>query len=312
MSAMTDVVSVDPWVWAVFLGFIAALLAVDLVGFHREAHVVETREAAVWSAIWIALGTSFTFVVWAWMGPAAAGEYIAGYLIEKSLSVDNIFVFALIFSYFSLPAQFQHRVLFWGIFTALVFRGVFIAGGAALLDRFEWMIFVFGGFLVVTGVRMALSKHADVHPEHNPVLRLVRRMLPMTTDYRGQSFFVKEAGRRFATPLVAVLVVVETSDVIFAIDSIPAIFAVTRNTFLVFSSNAFAILGLRALFFLLSGMMRRFAYLNVGLAIVLVFVGVKMLIAEWYHIPIWTSLVFIAVTLTVTIAASWRRRLPVE
>ena len=242
-----------------------------------------------------------------WQGPDAGGEYLAGYLIEKSLSIDNIFVFALIFGYFSVPAAYQHRVLFWGVFGALVLRAVFIAAGATLLEQFHWTIYVFGAFLVFTGIRMALQRDDHVDPGKNPVLRAFRRVVPVTPDYRGQRFTVREAGRRLATPLLAVLVVVETTDVIFAVDSIPAIFAVTSDTFLVFTSNAFAILGLRALYFLLAGMMERFTYLKMGLAAVLVFVGAKMLIADVYHVPIWASLAVIAGCIGASIGVSLRR-----
>ena len=280
-------------VWAAFIAFIVAMLLVDLFVLHRDAHEVKLKEAALWSVVWVALGLAFGALVWAWKGPDAGGEYLAGYLIERALSIDNIFVFALIFSYFGVPAAYQHRVLFWGIFGALVFRAVFIGAGAALLDQFQWMIYVFGGFLVLTGVKMFRRQHAEVDPARNPLLRLLRRVMPITDDYRGQKLVVREAGRRLATPLLAVLVVIETSDILFAVDSIPAIFAVTTDSFLVFSSNAFAILGLRAMYFLLAGMMDRFVHLNAGLAAVLVFVGVKMLATDAYHMPIWASLVVI-------------------
>jgi tellurite resistance protein TerC len=281
-------------VWAAFVAFIVAMLLVDLFVLHRNAHEVGLREAALWSVVWVALGLAFGAVVWAWKGPDAGGEYLAGYLIERALSIDNIFVFALIFTYFGVPAAYQHRVLFWGIFGALVFRAVFIGAGAALLDQFHWMIYVFGGFLVLTGIKMLRRQHAEVDPAGNPVLRLLRRVMPITDGYRGQKLVVREAGRRLATPLLAVLVVIETSDILFAVDSIPAIFAVTRDSFLVFSSNAFAILGLRAMYFLLAGMIGRFVHLNAGLAAVLVFVGAKMLLADVYHLPIWASLAVIA------------------
>ncbi len=289
------------------------MLTLDLLVFHRSAHEVSMKEAAAWSAVWIAMGLGFGGLVFAWAGPTASGEYLAGYLIEKSLSVDNIFVFALIFSYFAVPAAYQHRVLFLGIAGALVFRAMFIASGAALLDRFAWMIYVFGAFLVLTGIKMARHRGVEVHPEHNPVLRLVRRVVPMTSDYRGQRFFVRELGRRLATPMLAVLIVVETTDIMFAVDSIPAIFAVTREPFLVFTSNAFAILGLRALYFLLAGLMGRIVHLKRGLAVVLVFVGVKMMASDVYHLPVWLSLVVIAMILAVTTVLSLRARpLPIH
>jgi tellurite resistance protein TerC len=244
--------------------------------------------------------------VYFWLGAQAGGEYLAGYLIEKSLSVDNIFVFALIFTYFGVPSKYQHRVLFWGILGALVFRALFIAGGAALLERFHFTIYIFGAFLVLTGIRMALHRDEEMHPEKNPVLGLFRRVVPMTSRYHGQKFTVLEAGKRVATPLMAVLVLIETSDILFAVDSIPAIFAITDDPFIVFTSNAFAILGLRALYFMLAGMINRFIYLKIGLAVVLVYVGVKMLVSSWIHIPIWASLAFIALAITVSIVASLR------
>ncbi len=289
------------------------MLTLDLLVFHRSPHEVGMKEAAAWSAVWISMGLGFAGLIFAWAGPTASGEYLAGYLIEKSLSVDNIFVFALLFSYFAVPAAYQHRVLFLGIVGALVFRAMFIASGAALLDRFAWMVYVFGAFLVLTGIKMARHREVEVHPEHNPVLRLVRRAMPMTSDYRGQRFFTRELGRRLATPMLAVLIVVETTDIMFAVDSIPAIFAVTREPFLVFTSNAFAILGLRALYFLLAGLMGRIVHLKRGLAVVLAFVGVKMMTGDLYHIPVWLSLTVIAMILAVTTVLSMRPRpLPVD
>jgi tellurite resistance protein TerC len=296
--------AVDPWVWVAFVGFIVGLLVLDLIVFHRQAHAVSLREATAWSVVWVALGLAFGGLVWAWQGGTAAGEYLAGYLIEKSLSVDNIFVFALIFAYFAVPAAYQHRVLFWGVFGAIVFRAVFIAAGAALLSTFHWILYLFGAFLVLTGVKMARHHDEAVHPERNPALRLLGRLLPITPAYHGARLLVRHEGRLWATPLLAVLVVVETTDVIFAVDSIPAIFAVTRDPFLVFTSNAFAILGLRALYFLLAGMMSHFVYLKVGLGALLVFVGGKMLLSDVYHVPIWASLLVIAAILTTAVLAS--------
>ncbi|MGH2539457.1 MAG: TerC family protein [Actinomycetota bacterium] len=294
------------WAWVGFLGLISFLLALDLFVFHREAHDVSFGEATRFSILWISLGLAFGGVVSLWMGTEAGGEYLAGYLIEKSLSVDNIFVFALIFTYFGVPQKYQHRVLFWGIFGALVFRAMFIASGAALLDRFHFTIYVFGAFLVLTGIRMALHRDEEVHPERNPVLKVFRRVVPMTPEYHGQRFSVVDAGRRVATPLLAVLVLIETSDIVFAVDSIPAIFAVTDDPFIVFTSNAFAILGLRALYFMLAGMIHRFVHLRIGLAFVLAFVGIKMLVSSVYHIPIWLSLAVIALAIAVSIVASLR------
>jgi tellurite resistance protein TerC len=294
------------WAWAATVAVILGMLALDLLVFHRHAHEVTMREAAATSAVWITLGLTFAGVVaWAW-GPTAAGEYLAGYLIEKSLSVDNIFVFALLLSYFAVPVVNQHRVLFWGVLGALVFRAIFIFAGATLLETFSWTIYVFGAFLVVTGIKMARHDGGEVHPDRNPVLRALRRIVPLTPEYHGQRFFVKDGLKRFATPMLAVLVAIETTDILFAVDSIPAIFAVTDEPFLVFTSNAFAILGLRALYFLLAGMMSRFVYLKLGLAAVLVFVGGKMLLSDVYHLPVWASLVAIAAVLTTSVLASLR------
>jgi tellurite resistance protein TerC len=297
-------VSVNPGIWIGFVALILALLSVDLFVFHREAREISMREGLVTVGIWVSLGLAFTFVVWALLGPTAAGEYIAGYLIEYSLSVDNVFVFVILLTYFVVPPEYQHRVLFWGIIGALVSRAAFIVAGAALLEAFHFMTYVFGGFLVFTGVRMARQEELEVNPERSITLRVVRRFVPMTEGYRGEKFFVREDGRRLATQLFAVLLVVDATDIVFAVDSIPAIFAVTRHAFIVFSSNAFAILGLRALYFVLAGMMRRFRYLQIGLAIVLGFVGVKMLLADVYEIPIWASLVFIVVTLSTAVLSS--------
>jgi tellurite resistance protein TerC len=301
-------VMVEWWVWALFVGFVAAMLAVDLFVLHREAHVVAAKEAAIWSGVWVALGLGFGAALWVWQGAEPAGEYLAGYLIEKSLSVDNVFVFSMIFTYFAVPAAYQHRVLFWGVFGALVLRAVFILAGAALLEAFHWVIYLFGALLVFTGIKMFRRQEMELNPAENPVLRLVRRFVPLTPVYHGQHLFVREAGRRVATPLFAVLVLIETTDVVFAVDSIPAIFAVTRDPFLVFTSNAFAILGLRALYFLLADLAGRFVHLRTGLAAILVLVGVKMLLTDIYKVPIWLSLLGIATILAVAIAASLRAR----
>ncbi|MGH9288199.1 MAG: TerC family protein [Acidimicrobiales bacterium] len=296
------------WVWGALVAAIAVMLVVDLLLVHRTAHVITFKEAAIESAVWISLGIAFTAVIASWQGGQAAGEYISGFLIEKSLSVDNVFVWAVIFSYFAVPREFQFRVLFWGVFGALVLRFAFIFAGVALLEQFEWLLFVFGAFLLVTAFRML--RHGDedeVHPEQNPVLRVVRRVIPSTTEYNGQHLFVKHGRKLLATPLLAVLIVIETSDVVFAVDSIPAILAVSREQFIVFSSNAFAILGLRALYFLLADLRDRFRYLQQGLAVILAFVGVKMIIAEWYHIDTFVSLGVIAVVLAVSIWLSMRK-----
>ena len=302
----------DPQVflWVALAVLILGMLALDLFVFHRDAHEVSLREAALFSGIWIGMGLAFGGLVFAFLGAQAGGEYLAGYVIEKSLSIDNVFVFAMIFGYFAVPAKYQHRLLFWGVFGAIVFRAIFIAAGAALLDAFHWMIYGFGILLLLTGWRM--WTHRNEHTldlDKNRILRLVRRLVPMTPEYRGQRFFVREAGKWIATPLFAVLVVIESSDIMFAIDSIPAIFAVTDDAFIVFASNAFAILGLRSLYFLLAGMLDRFTYLKAGLAALLVFAGVKILLTDVYKMPVWLSLGIIVAILAVSVGASlWANR----
>jgi tellurite resistance protein TerC len=298
------------WLWVGFNVFVLAMLAVDLFVFNREAHEIRTGEAAMWSVLWITLALAFNVGIYFYLGREPALEFLTGYLIEKALSVDNIFIFVLIFSYFAVPAKYQHRTLFWGVLGALVMRGALIGVGAYLISRFHWVIYIFGGFLVITGIRLATRKEHGIEPEANPVLRAVRRVLPVTTSYHGQKFFVREevgeAGmtRRVATPLFLVLVMVETTDLIFALDSIPAIFAGTQDAFIVYSSNVFAILGLRALYFLLAGVMEKFHYLKLGLAVVLVFVGVKMLLSSVWPIPIALSLGIIAGVLALAVVAS--------
>lgn len=297
--------TVPLWAWVAVLAVILAMLALDLLA-HRRAHVVSVKEAAAWSAVWVSLGVAFGAVVWWAYGAQAGGEYFAGYLIEKSLAVDNVFVFALIFSYFAVPREYQHRVLFYGVLGALVFRAVFIAGGVVLIEQFAWILYVFGAFLVYTGWKMFTHRHDAIDPSRNPVLRLVRAKIPSTDEYHGQKFWVKKAGTWVATPLFTVLVLVEVTDIIFAVDSIPAIFAVTREPFLVFTSNAFAILGLRAMYFLLADLIHRFIYLKAGLAAILVFVGVKMLLLDVWKVPIWLSLTVIATSITIAVVASLR------
>ena len=297
---------VPAWVWGALLATLVTMLVADLLLVHRTAHVITFREAAIESAVWIAIGLSFTFVMLWWQGGGAAGEYLSGYLIEKSLSIDNVFVWAVIFSYFGVPREFQFRVLFWGIFGALVLRAIFIFAGVALIESFEWILYVFGAFLVYTAVKIARHGDAEVHPEKNPALKIVRKLVPSTDEYDGQKMFTRRSGVRLATPLFAVLILIETTDVVFAVDSIPAILAVSREEFIVFASNAFAILGLRALYFCLAGMAGRFRYLNIGLGVVLGFVGIKMLITELYHFPTWLSLVVITLALTVAVVASLR------
>jgi tellurite resistance protein TerC len=306
---MGAVVSADLTLWILLFAIIGTFLALDLFVFHRDAHAVSFREATAWSIVWISLGLAFGGLVWIWLGPTAGGEYLAGYAIEKSLSMDNVFLFAMIFGYFLVPAKYQHRLLFYGVLGAIVFRAIFILAGTALLDAFHFTIYIFGAILLITGWKMARSKGHGVDPERNPVLRLMRRVIPIGKEYDGQRFFSVENGRRIATPLFAVLVVVETSDILFAIDSIPAIFAITTDPFIVFSSNAFAILGLRSLYFMLAGMIDRFAYLKLGLSALLVFAGIKIIISDVYKMPVFVSLAVIVGILGVTIAYSlWKTR----
>lgn len=297
---------VHQWIWWGFIAFIILLLIVDLKLVMREPHKITTREAAIYSAVWITLGVLFTAVIWIWMGAPSASQYITAYLVEKSLSVDNVFLWAVLFSYFRVPSEYQHRVLFWGIFGALVMRAAFIFGGIALLESVHWIIYVFGAILLFTSYRLYKSADEDEDPSDNPAIRFTKKFLPQTDHYHQERFIVKENGRTLATPLLAVLIVVELSDVIFAVDSIPAVLAVTQNKFIVFSSNAFAILGLRALYFLLADLKDRFVYLNQGLAIILAFVGLKFITSDFFHIPTFISLLIIAIVLTVTVVLSVR------
>jgi tellurite resistance protein TerC len=298
------------WAWLGFTGLIAALLVLDLAVMARRSREISFRQATLMSAFWIIVALLFGVVVLVVAGAERGGEYFAGYIVEKSLSVDNVFVFALIFSYFAVPTHYQYRVLFWGIVGALVLRGIFVLIGAQLLERYDWMVYVFGVFLIYTGIRMAFHRDAEVHPERNPVLRAVRRLIPMTRDFKDENFFTRHSGKIYATPLFAVIVVVATTDVVFAVDSIPAVFAITSSAFIVWSANAFAVLGLRPLYFMLAGMMERFVYLQAGLAVVLVFVGAKFIISDLFgKVPIWVSLPFIATVVTVSILASlWKTR----
>lgn len=295
------------WGWLALGGLVLVLLMVDLLLFGRAGVEISLTSAVVWSIIWMILGTAMAFVLWGLSGPTAGQEYFAGFLIEKSLSLDNLFVFAMIFAYFGVPYASQRRALFWGIVVAVVLRGIFIAGGAALLDLFSGMIYVFGAFLVITGIRMATHTSAEIHPERNLVLRGLKRIIPMTNNFDGTKFLSREGARRVATPLMGAFVLVAAFDVLFAVDSIPAIFAVTDDTFIVAAANAFSLLGMSALYFTLAGMMQRFMYLNVGLAIVLVFVGAKMLLSDLYHAPAFLAPAVIAVVLGATIWISLRR-----
>lgn len=290
--------------WIFFNLFLVGMLALDLGVFHRKAKVISPREALMWSGIWIAVAMVFAVFVFVSRGSQAGTEFLTGYMIEKSLSIDNVFVFVLIFSYFKVPAMYQYRILFWGVVGALVMRGVLIATGAALLSNFHWIIFIFGGFLVISGIRMAFHDESKSDPTRNPVVRLFKRFVPTTDEYDGQKFFTRRNGALVATPLLTVLVAVEATDLVFAIDSIPAIFAITDEPFIVFTANALAILGLRALYFALAGIMHKFQYLKVGLSLVLVFVGIKMIASDVYHMPAVLSLAVVLGILTVTVAAS--------
>jgi tellurite resistance protein TerC len=292
------------WFWVGFNAFVLLILALDLGVFHRKAHEVRLKEAAAWSAVWVCVALLFNAAIWMFAGRQPALEFLTGYLVEKSLAVDNIFVIALIFSYFAVPQKYQHRVLFWGILGALVMRGGFIAGGAYALERWHWVIYLFGGILLLTGIKLAVRKDEGFDPEHNPVLKLVRRIIPVSAAYDGQRFFTRQNGRKVATPLLLALVMVEVTDLVFAVDSIPAIFAVTRDPFLVYTSNVMAILGLRSMYFLLAGIVHRFVYLKVGLALVLVFVGAKMMLVDVFKVPTLASLAVIATLIGGSIAAS--------
>jgi tellurite resistance protein TerC len=280
------------------------MLALDLGVFHRKAHVIQIREALLWSGFWIALALLFNLSIYFWRGPETALEFLTGYLIEKSLSVDNLFVFLLIFSYFDVPPLYQHKVLFWGILGALIMRAIFIAAGITLIQAFHWVIYLFGIFLILTGIKLAFHKEREIHPERNPVIRIFRRLMPVSDQYDGDKFVVKKSGKFLFTPLFIVLLMIETTDVIFAVDSIPAILAITLDPFIVYTSNVFAILGLRALYFALAGMLRLFHHLHYGLSAILVLVGIKMLLADIYKIPTVIALGLIAGILLLSIIAS--------
>lgn len=290
--------------WVLFNGFVLAMLALDLGVFNRKAHVISFKEAVSWSLVWIAIAVAFGMGVGFWYGPTLSMEFFAGYTLEKALSVDNIFVILLIFTSFKVPSMYQHRVLFWGIIGALVMRGLFIWGGVSLIEKFHWIIYVFGLFLIATGIKMAVADEKETDMTQSPIMKGLRKLIPVTTDYHGQSFFVTLNRRLTATPLFAVLVLVEVTDLIFAVDSIPAILAVSRDPFIVYTSNVFAILGLRSLYFALSGFVDRFYYLKHALSVILVFVGVKMLLSEVYKIPIHWSLGFIFSVLVAAVVAS--------
>jgi tellurite resistance protein TerC len=289
--------------WILFNFFVLAMLVLDLGVFHRRAHTVKFREALAWSGAWIALAAIFAVVIFFWHGRTPALEFITGYVIELSLSVDNLFVFLLIFRFFQVPAIHQHKVLFWGILGALIMRAIFIAAGVSLIQRFHWIIYAFGAFLVYSGIKLFFQEEAEIHPEKNPVLRLFRRWVPVTKDYVGNKFFVRSRGL-YATPLFVVLLVVETTDLLFAVDSIPAILAITRDAFIVYTSNVFAILGLRSMYFALAGMMEMFRYLHYGLSLVLISVGAKMLLSHYFEIPTPVALGAVAGVLAISVIAS--------
>ncbi len=290
--------------WGGFVLFIIAMLILDLKVLQRRSHVMPVKEALLWVAFWVSLALIFNVGIYFYFGMDSALEFLTGYLVEYSLSVDNIFVFALIFSYFGIPSEYRHKALLWGILGAIVMRAIFILAGVAMINRLHWIIYVFGAFLVYIGIKIAFEKDREMDPGKNPILRLVKRFLPVTESYEGGRFFVRRAGRIFATPMLIVVIVIETTDVIFAVDSIPAILSITLNPFIVYTSNIFAILGLRALYFALAGIMDLFHYLNYGLAAILVFVGVKMLISDYYKIPVAGALGFIVLVLATAIVAS--------
>jgi tellurite resistance protein TerC len=290
--------------WIVFNLFVLAMLALDLGVFHRESHEVSVREALTWTCVWITLAMLFNVFVYYYFDRSKALEFFTGYLIEKSLSVDNIFVIILIFSYFKVPSAYQHKVLFWGILGALVMRVIFILTGVELIHRFHWLIYIFGGFLVYTGIRMLTSSDLKIDPEKNPLVKLARKVMPITPSFEGDRFFVKQEGKTWATPLFLVVILIETTDLIFAVDSIPAILAISDDSFIVYTSNVFAILGLRSLYFALAGIEKYFVYLKYGLSAILVFVGVKMCIADLFKIPIEVSLIAIGFTLIIAMVSS--------
>ena len=296
------------YLWIGFNLFILAMLAVDLGIFHRKSHTVGFVEAVSWSAVWVTLALIFNAGIWYYSGQERALAFFTGYLIEKSLSVDNVFVFALLFSYFAVPSQYQHKVLFWGILGALIMRAIMIGVGAVLITKFSWIIYIFGAFLILTGIKMIVKRSEEIHPERNPIVRWFKRFMPVTPDYRGDKFFVREKGVLMATPLFVVLLLVEFTDLIFAVDSIPAIFAVTTDAFIVYTSNVFAILGLRSLYFVLAGVMHKFHYLKIGLGVVLAFVGVKMLLGHSpYKIDTLVSLGVVVSVIAISIIASLLR-----
>ena len=295
--------------WILFNVFVIVMLALDLGVFNRRVHTVTFREALAWSAMWIGLATAFAVIVYFWHGRTESLEFATGYVIELSLSIDNLFVFLVVFRYFRVPSELQHRVLFWGILGALITRGIFIVAGVSLIRRFEWLIYVFGALLVYSGIKLLRQGDEEIHPERNPLLKMFRRWVPVTEDYEGEKFWVRRPGL-YATPLVVVLLVVETTDIVFAVDSIPAVLAITLNAFIVYTSNVFAILGLRSMYFAVSGMMDLFEYLHYGLSLVLVLIGAKMLASHYYTVPTHVALATVAGVIAISIVASlvWPRK----
>ena len=297
----------DHWIWIGFSLFLIIMLALDLGVFHKHSHVVEFKESIIWSCVWIGLALIFNIGIFYFAGNIKGMEFLTGYLIEKSLSIDNIFIIVLIFSYFGVPREYQHRVLFWGVIGALIMRAILIALGSTLIKEFSWIIYIFGAFLVFTGVKMYFQNQQSIHPDKNPLVILFKKIFKVSTEYSGEKFFIKEKGKLIATPLFIVLLLVETTDLIFAVDSIPAIFAITQDTFIVFTSNAFAILGLRSLYFALAGIIHKFHYLKAGLSVILVFVGIKMMLIDIYKIPIGISLGFITLVILISVYASLQK-----
>jgi tellurite resistance protein TerC len=296
--------------WILFNAFVILMLALDLGVFHRKTHEVSLKEALTWTSVWVILALVFNAIIFYWRGQQQALEFFTGYLVEKALSIDNIFVFIMIFTYFQVPSKYQHKVLFWGIIGALVMRVIFIFAGVALIEKFHFTIYIFGALLIYTGYKMFYHNNAKIEPDKNPIIRFFKKFMPVTPDLHEDKFFVKLSGKQFATPLFLVLILIETTDLIFAVDSIPAILAITQDQFIVYTSNVFAILGLRSLYFALAGVVHRFWLLSYGLAVVLVFVGIKMLLIDVYKIPIEWSLVFIATIITGSIVLSLRIRKP--
>lgn len=290
--------------WTGFALFVATAMVLDLGVIHRKAHVVGMREALAWSAFWISSALAFNVIIFFWHGKTEALEFLTGYLIELSLSVDNLFVFLMIFAYFRVPAIYQHKVLFWGILGALIMRAIFITFGIALIEKFEWIIYIFGAFLIFTGIKMAFQEDKEIHPERNPLLKLLRSIMPVTPDYVDGKFFIRQAGKLFATPLFIVIIMVEATDLMFAVDSVPAILSITQKPFIVYTSNVFAIMGLRTFYFALAGLMNLFHFLHYGLAVILVFVGIKMVLANFYHLPVAVALGVVVSVLALSIIAS--------